>query len=180
MLEWLLLSRLPRPLTFERPVSAASEPLFSKAPELRRVPQPHLSVRLLSLLQLVGELSALSDVLSGTRAWAEEAAIRTSYTNLGFSIWKGVQIAVKVRPDGRRFLLAVNASWDPAEPTWFDLPAGVMALRPVDASSAGQERGSAEAIRVEDFGGAGRGAGDRFGPFEVRVYEMLEGETAKM
>ena len=144
------------------------------------MPQPHLSVRLLSLLQLVGELSALSDVLSGTRAWEEEAAIRTSYTNLGFSIWKGVQIAVKVRPDGRRFLLAVNASWDPAEPTWFDLPAGVTALRPVDASPAGQERGSAEAIRVEELEETGRGAGDRFGPFEVRVYEMVEGETAKM
>ena len=79
MLERLLLGSLDRPL-------------------LSVLSRPHLSVRLLSLLQLVGELSALSDVLSGTRAWEDEAAIRTSYTNLGFSIWKGVQIAVKVRP----------------------------------------------------------------------------------
>eukprot|EP01046_Picozoa_sp_COSAG06_P081348 COSAG06_NODE_28514_length_573_cov_0.542194_2_plen_152_part_01 len=113
-----------------------------------------------SIERLVGELAALSDVISGLRSWGDEQTIETTYVNLGCSIWKGVQLAVKVLPDGRRFLIAVNAAVSEARPVWSGLPAGVTALRTtIDGASD---------IPVKD-----RSASDHFGAFDVRVYELV-------
>ena len=113
-----------------------------------------------SIEKLVGELSGLADVLAGVRSLQDERSIETAYVNLGFSIWKGVQIAVKLLPDGRRYMIAVNAATSPARPVWSGLPAGVTALRPMDAG--------ARDIPVDQ-----RSASDDFGAFEVHVYLLV-------
>lgn len=125
-----------------------------------------------SLQRLLGELRGLATVLAAERGRAEERALRCAYENLGFSVWKGVQTAVKALPDGRRFLLAANASWDPANPTWSGLPLGVVALQPV-VHSAGGGAARPPPIHVVQDASNTRVVSDRFEPFGVRVYELV-------
>lgn len=103
--------------------------------------------------RLVAELRGLHDVLAG-RTMA--LRLRTSYRNLGFSIWKGVTTLAK-ESNGRRYLLAVNNAFDPAEVTW----SGFRRARSL------RVRGEKRRVRIH------RGSvTDWFEPYEAHVYEV--------
>ena len=104
--------------------------------------------------RLAGELRDLHDVLA---ARAVDLPLESSYENLGFSIWRGVETLVKEQ-DGRRWLLAVNSAVDPAIVTW----------RGLDNTSVLQARSEDRKVPVQ----AGT-ATDRFEPYDVHVYELI-------
>ena len=120
-----------------------------------------------SIDRLVGELSALSDVLAGVRSLEDEQSIQTTYVNLGFSIWKGVHVVIKLLPDGQRYMIAVNAATSPARPVWSGLPVGVRVMQPTDDG--------ARDIPVDN-----RSASDDFDAFGVRVYLLVCDSVCRM
>jgi hypothetical protein len=105
--------------------------------------------------RLVAELSELHPVLAGRTV---DLALRPRYRNLGYSIWKGVQLLAK-ESDGKLYLLAANSAFDPAEVTWsgFD-PEAVSALRVL-----GEER---QVSMRKDA------ATDWFEPYGVHIYAL--------
>ena len=103
--------------------------------------------------RLIGELSELHDVLAGRTVGLP---LTTTYRNLGFTVWHGVQTLAKER-DGRLYLLAANSAFDPAEVTWSGFT-GVSALE-----VPGEDRH----IMVRN----GQ-ATDAFEPYGVHVYRI--------
>ena len=85
-----------------------------------------------------------------------DLALESSYENLGFSTWKGVETLAKDH-NGKQYLLAVNSAAEPNVVTW----AG---LGDVEALCAVGENRSLTVAK-----GA---ATDRFDAYEVHVYEM--------
>ena len=104
--------------------------------------------------RLAGELRGLHDMLA---ARSVDLPLAASYANLGYSIWKGVETLVKEH-EGRRYLLAANSAFDPAEVTWKGFE-DVTCLR-----ALGEDRD------VPVRSGA---ASDRFEPYGVHVYELV-------
>ena len=105
------------------------------------------------ICRLAGELRGLHEVLAGETV---ELDLKPRYTNLGYSIWKGVETRVKAH-DGKRYLLAANSAFDPAEVTW----------RGLQKTACLRVLGEGRELLVSS--GA---ATDRFEPYEVHVYEL--------
>jgi hypothetical protein len=103
--------------------------------------------------RLVRELSGLHHVLAGHTV---PLKLKTRYANLGFTIWNGVTTLAK-QAKGKRYLLAANNAFDPAEVTWsgFGQAKSLIVL--------GENR------RLKITGGT---ASDRFEPYGVHVYEL--------
>ena len=105
--------------------------------------------------RLVAELRGLCDVLAGRPAGI---VLSPRYRNLGYSIWKGVQILVK-ESAGKLYLLAANSAFDPAEVTWTGFEQTGASILQV----LGEER------RVKIARGT---ATDYFEPYAVHVYAL--------
>ena len=105
--------------------------------------------------RLASELNAIHDVLASPPI---DMPLESSYENLGFSIWRGVETLVKER-DGKRWLFAVNSAFDPAVVTWNGL----------DETERLRVLGEDRDVPVHDGT-----ATDRFEPYGVNVYELLE------
>ncbi|MSP12221.1 MAG: hypothetical protein EXR62_04595 [Chloroflexi bacterium] len=105
--------------------------------------------------RLVGELRDLHDILAGHTT---NLPLRPRYRNLGYSIWKGVQILVKQAGD-QLYLLAANSAFDPAEVTWSGF----------NQTSATHLRVLGEERQVPIHNGA---ATDTFEPYAVHVYAL--------
>ena len=107
----------------------------------------------MEVCQVIGELSALHDVLCSP---TKPGTLNLDYRELGFSDWTGVETLVKMH-QGRPWILAVNTQFDPVEPTFSNLPDGLGDRLEV----VGENR------QVSIKNGA---FSDRFQPYEVRVY----------
>jgi len=103
--------------------------------------------------RLVGELSALHDVLAGRTV---ELPLTAAYRNLGFTVWHGVQLLAKEH-EGNLYLLAANSAFDPAEVTW----SGFM------GESALEVLGENRRIPVRNGE-----ATDSFEPYGVHIYRI--------
>jgi hypothetical protein len=122
---------------------------------------------------LVHELRALEPALAGGRVFQSPTP---KYTNLGFTIWKGVDTLVTRDGTGRVYLFAVNNAMHPAEVLWQGLPAGTTAVRVVrdrSGAAAADVDGEARVMRV-DAAGAALDA-ERFEGYDVIVYEIVIG-----
>jgi len=103
--------------------------------------------------RLVGELSELHDVLAGRTV---DLPLTSTYRNLGFTIWHGVELLAKEHA-GHLYLLAANSAFDLAEVMWSGF-AGASALEVL-----GEER------QIIVRNGA---ATDTFEAYGVHVYRI--------
>ncbi|MBI2193450.1 MAG: hypothetical protein HYU36_15855 [Planctomycetes bacterium] len=139
-----------RYMAYAEVISGASGLLFSmfRVPADQRIWQ--------DIRRLVRELRGLHDVLAGRTL---KPPLQTRYRNLGYSIWRGVETLAKEH-GGKRFLIAVNSGFDPAEVTW----TGFDAQRTRSLSVLGEGR------TVPVVNGS---ATDFFSPYAARVYEVV-------
>ncbi len=107
-----------------------------------------------NIKRLVGELRSLHDALCAPPVTGD---IRITYTDLGFTIWDGVQ-AIARRLGKHIYLFAVNTAFDPAE---------VQMRLPVDVGNVAEVVGSGREVAVENSV-----ISDRIEPYGAHVYRL--------
>ena len=107
------------------------------------------------ITRLVGELAAMHDSLCAPPA---REKIHLAYTDIGFTVWDGVQLLTRRQPDAL-CIFAVNTQFDPAEVT--------VRMKSLDGVARATVLDEDREVAVED--GL---MGDRFEPYETHVYRI--------